>query len=266
MSAAFFQKLKAGANNMGEEITGPEYRYQDFIDTPSEQAMSGAGNFTALANDIAGLINYSKVITSGDGGAIRNTRQALGNSFFLKTAGKCKEAKKVSGSSCTPKIPCPGSQYCWDGSCWEPKYSDDRTKPRFLFFDNRIKGNVPFIRGQSQFKGLVPGMLENIVEMNPLGILTAFAQDATPLCKKIRKQHKSSTCKRMTGSKCAELKYSDSWREHYVALTDLPDEGFANISDSNRLILKNKPILNTYTTGFGLLLAYILYSLMNKHN
>ena len=36
-------------------------------------------------------------------------------------------------------------------------------------------------------------MIENITEMNPLGILTAFGQEATPLCKKITRKHKASS-------------------------------------------------------------------------
>tara|TARA_B100000424_G_C22944006_1_gene502323 strand:+ start:643 stop:1401 length:759 start_codon:yes stop_codon:yes gene_type:complete len=251
MSAAFFQKLKAGAKNMEQDVTGPEYRYQDHIKTPSEMSMSDAGNFTALANNVAGLINYSKILTSGSGPA--RIGGPLGNTFFLKTAGKCAPASRT-GRSCNPRRACPGDQECYQGRCWR-KTRAGLKADRYLFFDNTTKGDIPFIRGKSSFKGLVPGMIENITEMNPLGILTAFAQDATPLCKKITRKHKASYYK----GDGKTLGYRNSTRTHYVALGDIP-EGFAN-----RLNLSNKPVLNTYTTGFGFLLIYILYCIMEKN-
>tara|TARA_B100001989_G_C24470889_1_gene429139 strand:- start:116 stop:874 length:759 start_codon:yes stop_codon:yes gene_type:complete len=252
MSASFFNKLKAGANQMSQDVTGPDYRYQDFIKTPSEQGMSGAGNFNALAANIAGVINYSNILVRGDGPA--RLGGPLGNQFFLKTAGKCSPAKQTS-STCNPTKVCPDGMSCYKGRCYEPVKKGLKAD-RYLYLDNTTKGNIPFIRGKSSFKGLVPGMIENITEMNPLGILTAFGQEATPLCKKIKKKHMASGYK----SDGKTLSYKTTTRSHYVALSDIP-EGF-----TQRLNLEGKPILNTYTTGFGFLLIYILYCLMNKHN
>ena len=184
MSASFFNKLKAGANKMSQDVLGPEYRYQDFIKTPSEQNMSGAGNFDALASNIAGVINYSNILVRGDGPA--RMGGPLGNQFFLKTAGKCAPAKKTS-NTCNPTKVCPDGMSCYNGSCYKPVKKDLKAD-RYLYLDNTTKGNIPFIRGKSSFKGLVPGMIENITEMNPLGILTAFGQEATPLCKKISRK------------------------------------------------------------------------------
>lgn len=250
MSASFFNKLKAGANQMSQDVLGPEYRYQDFIKTPGEQNMSGAGNFDALASNIAGVINYSNILVTGDGPA--RMGGPLGNQFFLKTAGKCAPAKKTK-NTCNPTKVCPDGMSCYNGACYKPEKKDLKAD-RYLYLDNTTKGNIPFIRGKSSFKGLVPGMIENITEMNPLGILTAFGQEATPLCKKITRKHKASS---YSGKK---LVYKNSTRSHYVALSDIP-EGF-----TQRINLENKPALNLYTTGFGVLIAYIMYCLMQKHN
>ena len=38
------------------------------------------------------------------------------------------------------------------------------TAQRWLFVDNTTKGKLPFIRGESSFKGMVPGMIENITK------------------------------------------------------------------------------------------------------
>ena len=183
MSAQFFRKLKAGAHQMGEEYMGPDYRYQDFIKTPKEQGMSGAGNFTTLGKNIAGILNYSRILTKGDGGA-RIGRRPLGNKFFLKTAGKCAPARNT-GRRCDQKTLCPKSApTCYKNQCWAVK-NKKQTAKRYLFVDNTTKGKLPFIRGEHSFRGMVPGMIENIMEMNPLEVLTAFGQEAVPLCKKV---------------------------------------------------------------------------------
>ena len=251
MSAQFFNKLKAGAHQMGEDYTGPDYRYQDFIKTPKEQGMSGAGNFSTLAKNIAGVINYSRILTKGDGAA-RIGSHPLGNKFFLKTAGKCAPAKRTR-RHCDEKTVCPTSApTCFKNNCWTVKRKGD-TAQRWLFVDNTTKGKLPFIRGETQFKGMVPGMIENIMEMNPLEVLTAFGQEATPLCKKVRS--KVTRVKKVRGKN----QYSyQNWNK-YVALKDLP-ENFANRFEN----LENKPILNLYNTGVGLLMVYILFCFLKK--
>ena len=219
MSAQFFNKLKAGAHQMGEDFTGPDYRYQDFIKTPKEQGMSGAGNFNTLAKNIGGVINYSRILTKGDGAA-RIGSHPLGNKFFLKTAGKCAPARNTR-RRCDQKTVCPASApTCFKNECWTWKRKGD-TAQRWLFVDNTTKGKLPFIRGESSFKGMVPGMIENIMEMNPLEVLTAFGQEATPLCKKV-----SSKVTRVKPVRGKNTYYYQNWSK-WVALKDLP-ENFAN--------------------------------------
>jgi hypothetical protein len=257
MSAGFFNKLKAGAHQMGEDFTGPDYRYQDFIKTPKEQGMSGAGNFDALAKNIGGIINYSNILTKGTGPA-KIGNNPLGNKFFLKTAGKCAPAENA-GTRCDAKTPCPSTApKCFKNQCWKPvknwKGGDGALKAqRWLFIDNTTKGKLPFIRGESSFKGIVPGMLENIMEMNPIEVLTAFGGEATPLCKKVK-----SKVTRVTKVRGRNKYYYENWNK-YVALTDLP-ENFANRFQN----LENKPILHLYNTGFGLLMVYILFCFLQK--
>ena len=251
MSAQFFRKLKAGAHQMGEDFTGPDYRYQDFIKTPKEQGMSGAGNFTTLGKNIAGILNYSRILTKGDGGA-RIGRRPLGNKFFLKTAGKCAPARNT-GRRCDQKTICPTSApTCYKNQCWAVKRKGQTAK-RYLFVDNTTKGKLPFIRGEHSFRGMVPGMIENIMEMNPLEVLTAFGQEAVPLCKKVRSEVTKATKRR------GRNHYYHRNETHHVALKDLP-ENFANRFEN----LENKPILNLYNTGVGLLMVYILFCFLKK--
>lgn len=251
MSAQFFKKLKAGAHQMGEDFTGPDYRYQDFIKTPREMSMNGNGSFAQLGNNIAGVINYSRILTKGDGAA-RIGRQPLGNKFFLKTAGKCAPASNTR-RRCDQKTVCPASApTCFKNQCWKP-VRKGLTAQRWLHVDNTTKGKLPFIRGQSSFRGIVPGMIENIMEMNPLEVLTAFGQEATPLCKKVR-----SRVTRVRKERGRNKYWNETWNK-YVALKDLP-ENFANRFTN----LENKPILNLYNTGVGLLMVYILFCFLQK--
>ena len=251
MSAQFFKKLKAGAHQMGEDFTGPDYRYQDFIKTPKEQGMSGAGNFTTLGKNIAGILNYSRILTKGDGGA-RIGRRPLGNKFFLKTAGKCAPARNTK-RRCDQKTICPASApTCYKNECWAVK-NKNQTAKRYLFVDNTTKGKLPFIRGEHSFRGMVPGMIENIMEMNPLEVLTAFGQEAVPLCKRVNSEVTKSKKRRGRNT------YYHRNETHYVALKDLP-ENFANRFEN----LENKPILNLYNTGVGLLMVYILFCFLKK--
>ena len=253
MSAAFFNKLKAGIRYADQSITGPDYRYQDFIKNTSEAGINNKGTLAQLGKNIKGMIDYTTLLHRGTGSNLIGG--PLGNSFFLKTAGKCVPARR-GGRYCNKDRPCPDGTTCHYNRCWVPQRQGLKAD-RYIYFDNRTKGKLPFIRGTTGFKGLVPGMLENIADMNPLEVLTAFGQEAMPLCKQHYGLHKESYTK---GSRGQDLGYRNSYRRHYVALSDFP-EGF-----TNRLDLKNKPLLNTYTTGFGVLLIYILYCLMEKHN
>ena len=86
------KNLKAGKKDvMGEEFLGPRYNYYDYIKKPPEMGMSEAGTFRALANNIAGIINYSNVLISGRGRALK-TRNALGSRFFINTGAQCRHA------------------------------------------------------------------------------------------------------------------------------------------------------------------------------
>ena len=135
----------------GSQLTGIDFNYSSAIRTPSELGMSSSGNMNALAADIAGLINYTEVLVSGTGRAIKGK---LGNQYFLKTLAKC----NLGG----------------------------RETDRYLYIDNVPSGNVSFggvslTGGRSSLRGLVPGMIENIGKINPLSMFQAFSE-GTPDC------------------------------------------------------------------------------------
>ena len=88
---SFFKDIAGGVEKAQAGFLGPTYNYAKQIKAPGELGMSGDGNMGALARDVAGLINYTEVLTTGKSRAQR-TSGPLGNKFFLKTEGKCKSS------------------------------------------------------------------------------------------------------------------------------------------------------------------------------
>jgi len=231
-------KESDNADDLGSDFTGPDYNYGDYIKTTDEMGMSGAGNFDALADDIAGLISYSDLLIEGSGNA--RIGGPLGNRFFTKTGTKCKPSVKK-------------------GKKWVPA-KEKGNVDRYLYIDNTTKGKNPFGRGSTPFKGLVPGMLENLASLNPMGLMAGFVEGSTPPCVKIS---------RKTGphDKNGSLKTES----HYVSVKDM--EGFRAMNDflnqkqfrpSTHMNLKDKPFANLYNAGFGILLIYLLFEFMKK--
>ena len=62
--SSFFNNLAGDFSKMQQELLGPDYKYYRFINTPKELGMSSDGNMGALANDVAGLVNYTKLSTT----------------------------------------------------------------------------------------------------------------------------------------------------------------------------------------------------------
>lgn len=160
--ANFFEKAKDDAQSLEESLLGPDYKYFNYINTPSEMGMSSEGSISAITNDIAGLIAYVSLLTSGDGEASK-TGGPLGDKFFLPTGAKCKDT--ASGESVT----------------------------RSLYINNVPDGSIPFISSGmgvnfSEFKGLIPGTLSNLSQINPMQIFSAFMGGATPDCQAITMQ------------------------------------------------------------------------------
>ena len=69
---------------------GPSYEYWKNIKQPGQMGMSPAFTLDALSADVTGLLSYVEVLVTGSGNASK-TGKPLGNKFFLKTNGKCRE-------------------------------------------------------------------------------------------------------------------------------------------------------------------------------
>ena len=121
--------------------------------------MGGEGSFPQLARNIKGLVNYVEVLVTGTGPG-STTGRPLGNKFFLKTAGTCKDV------------------------------ASKKVVPRYIYVNNVPNGNIPLISGAmgtnfSSFKGLVPGTMQNLNALNPMGFIAAFGAGSQPACRSL---------------------------------------------------------------------------------
>ena len=155
----FFQKVLADAKGLEQEVLGPDYNYVNYINSPDDLGMSEHGNIGALTDDVEGLIEYVKVLVSGSSKASK-TGNPLGDKFFLETGAKCRDI--ATGKQVT----------------------------RSLYVNNIPDGSVPFLTSGmgvtfTDFRGLVPGVIENIGNLNPMLIFQAFMSGSDPSCQAI---------------------------------------------------------------------------------
>ena len=151
-----FSQLTQGIQNVEEEFLGPDYNYVRFIKSPEEMGMTGDGNLNVLVKDIQGLVAYVQLLITGRGNA-NKTGQPLGNKFFLKTAGQCKDVRT------------------------------GQVVDRHMYINNQPTGNIPLLSDAtganfSTFEGLIPGVIGNLDAVNPLFLFKAFTEGQEPDC------------------------------------------------------------------------------------
>ena len=221
------QSKKGGASFMGQD-----FDYSSAISSPSELGMSPSGTMDALSADIAGLINYTEVLVSGTGRAVK---KKLGNQYFLQTMAKC----QLNGQE----------------------------TDRYLYIDNVPSGNIRFggksiTGGSSSLRGLVPGMIENIGKINPLAMFQAFSE-GTPQCVRCP----TSICPVTTGPSNKPIskgEYNEikKLRESFDNINKIST--FNLNSNSNINQISNNKLAFSYNIGLSLLAAYVVYRLISK--
>ena len=254
----FFKDVAGGVEKAQAGFLGPTYNYAKQIKSPSELGMSGDGNMGALARDVAGLINYTEVLTTGKSRAQRPSGP-LGNRFYLKTGGQCKS-------------------------------SDGQLHNRWIYVNNIPTGSIPGITSVTgsalgDFRGLVPGTIENLGHLNPLALFGGFMQGTNPKCRPLK----------LPGSGGAGTKYvADAditnlspclWsNKDGVGTNPIEKEdgtfrklsgcasGFQNINDIMSGLkntfegetLQDNQLAKVYNVGFSALLIYLMYHLVMK--
>lgn len=192
---------------------GPSYDYWKNIKQPGQMGMSPGFSLGALSNNVSGLLSYVEVLVSGTGAASK-TGQPLGNKFFLRTNGKCREVSIEKWKKRQE-----------EDKKWEEEYADVDTKlknkeisdsratklknalseekkrrdasrekdskkiiDRWIYVNNIPDGTLPFIANGADghvfndLRGLIPGAMGNLAALNPAPLFRAFVSGTTPDC------------------------------------------------------------------------------------
>ena len=149
--------LKSFSGNLGDDVLGPTYNYHTKIAKPKDLGVSSSPNMWALGRDVNALKDYIKIMVDGTGDANKAGRP-LGDKFFLKTTGKCKDVKSK------------------------------KEVTRYFYVNNQISGKLPIAGFNTGMKGLLIGVLEGVFQLDPSGLFKGFAEGSTPWCKAVTKQ------------------------------------------------------------------------------
>jgi hypothetical protein len=137
------------SNNENNQLPiGPNagYSYVDLIKTPSELKISNKGNLKQLGKNIAGIINYVKILTSAESRASKQQGNGpLGDAYFINTNSHCVD-------------------------------KNGNTKPRH-FYINNVPPKTSLLG-----RGLVGGIVDDIDELNPMNMLNTFSDTKPPSC------------------------------------------------------------------------------------
>ncbi len=222
---------------------GPDYKYYKYIRTPKNLGMGKKGSFAQLEKDIAGLISYVELLIKGKSRASK-TGRPLGPQFFLKTKATCLEE------------------------------DSDRKISRYIYINHKPTGNIPFISDAmgvnfKEFRGLIPGSLENLKDINPFSIISAFQEEANPKCREIQMETTPT-----------EMNNFQKKQTEFVSINDIKNmdpclftlnnkknpvtnekcvETFSNIDND-----KENVLLILFYSSLGLLGIYIFLNLMKK--
>jgi hypothetical protein len=202
------------------EKSGTLYPYDEYIKAPASIGVSSRGSLAVLGDDIKAITAYVGVLMSGNSKAQMAPR--LGNKYFMDTK-----------TTCNTKT--------------------GETVPRYVFVNNIPSGKI------AGYQGLVPGILENTVQLNPAKLFDAFAPD-TP-------------CQQITMT-TVDVNNKQRVESQYVMQADIEDYNpclFQNkknpVSGKNcteGMQMPNDPVVSGYFFGVGALAAYIVFRMLHK--
>lgn len=131
------------------------YNYPSQIKTPTELGMGDKGTMKQLTYNIAGVIDYINILVTGKSKASKANNGPLGDAYFINTNSKC----------------------LYNG----------KPVPRHFYINNIPDGRIPFFSGKTNlkmdsFKGLIPGIIEDVSELNPEEMVKSFGKTDLPNC------------------------------------------------------------------------------------
>jgi len=242
--AGFFNQVQGNVSNLKQELLGPDYKYHQQIKDPKSIGMNENGSLPQIARNVRGMINYTEVLVTG-GGAASKTGGPIGPKFFLKTGAKCKDVK--TGKDVT----------------------------RYIYQDYVPKGNIPFISSGmggnfGSFKGLIPGTLSNVNDLNPFSIFGAFTSGTNPKCRELsmptidNNNRRGSETHHVTDYDIKNMDACSFGNKTNPVSGARCKEFFDTIDIEDDSKLPKDPIINFYIGAVGVLCIYIIYKVKSQ--
>lgn len=285
---SLFDFNKSG-NSATSEITalvkaleGPDYSYIKAMKTPGEL---GAGIKAGDVNANLNAINdYVNVLISGSGPARQgSSSEPIGDRYFLNTGAKCKAVNIVDNCAASA-----------DG-CPTVGEGDASLVPRFTVINNIPSGKNSLFPDKlsstgtafDSFEGILPGIVDDIVEFNPAAMFSAFLLPPYPQCADVAidvntgdgvsggvDYNFESVSRHVILSEIAKLDpciftSKDGKRVNPVT-NAVCKEGFANLSDAyhrlppQKAVVPKDPSVRIYILLVSLFASYILFKLLFK--
>lgn len=235
----FFDEVAQDAKKVEQELLGPDYPYWKYIKTPPELGISSGGSISTLINDIEGIINYVELLVTGYGAA-STTGRPLGTKFFLKTGGQCTDVLT------------------------------NKLVDRYMYVNNIPDGSIPFLTRYagmnfSALEGIVPGIISDLADINPMSFFKAFFQGAEPKCQEIvmpivnQANIQGVEAQFVPLDEIANIPACD-FPDRVNPVTNMPCiEAFQNPSSSRSMNFNH-----IYTFVISLLLLYLISKLLKK--
>ena len=306
------------------EFLGESYNYFENIKTPAELGVGSSGTWNQLSKNVNGLFGYVDVLLTGNSKASR-TGGPLGNRFTMNTGMSCKDVrtgKLVDRYTyfdnipdgrlkfmTTGEVPLQNLQRIFleksGGSTEIPvqrvnEIFDAMDVPRMSkkAISEISDGNVVTLQrlriwydenmiGLKDFRGLIPGSMKILDELNPTEITDAIVEGANPLCMKVgvsrvdKFNEETVTQKHLTlkdicrineslfrdesGAKVSRpagvnCKVGGKWEGTPPPDVDEEEVGLTESFTTKNIIVKD-PMLNVYFTSISLFSLYMLYSI-----
>ena len=208
-----------------EQYLAPTYSYHGIVRSPGEMGMKSTGGMDVLVEkNIPGLIAYAKLLVGGDGDANSKTKedlplrnQPIGDKIFVKTIGKCTPTNK-NGEYINPN----------DGKVLLDQTKSNYEEERYIYIDHIPTGYLPGKGNVAEFRGFIPGIIENVIDMNPMKILNGISEDAAPKCIKLQME----TVKWNEKSK----KHDQSNETQWVALSDIKELNPCSFTENSKVL------------------------------
>ena len=189
---------------MPEEVDN-SYNYSKYINTPKQMGITVGDSLDNVSDGVGAIFSYVKLLVEGKSNASK-TGKPLGNKYFLETSESCIN-----------------------------QYTNEKVQ-RSLYFDNVPTGNLGILKDTgdefSEFKGLVPGAIEDVMAIGKIDFFAAFTDVGVPKCLPVK-------------LKTIDINNKQGSDTQYVTVSDIEA-----ISPCN-FISKTNPITNAVCTRDG---------------